>query len=205
MYIHVCHGHYIHVTKNGGLPGTYNYSTLILHFFVQLLYRTSQSEKLKSRVIPPGSYQRIIKNLSKNTSMDRIGRVVYKSCLKESVNKSIFTEVKKECSLLCSRKDASILRNISSDNLATFSIDNLNAEIQNKAPLLHGILHHAVKGSNIGTVVATAVALKFRNNQMSAFHHILAQILDRGGATDEVYFHVYMFTVSHHIASQCYI
>lgn len=61
----------------------------------------------------------------------------------------------------------------------------MNVEIQKRAPLLHGILQHVVKGSDLGTVVTGAIALKFRNKHLSAFHHVVAQILDHGGATDE--------------------
>lgn len=89
---------------------------------------------------------------------------------------------------MCSKKLHSVLRDFSSENVSTFSLDKLNIEIQKKAPLLHGVLQHYVKGSILGTVVTAAVALKFRNNQLSALHHIVAQILDKGGATDEVGF-----------------
>lgn len=74
-------------------------------------------------------------------------------------------------------------------------MENLNSEIQKKAPLLHGILQNAVKGSMLGTVITAAVVLKFRNPQMSAIHHILAQILDRGGTTDEVYMYILIFNI----------
>jgi hypothetical protein len=47
-----------------------------------------------------------------------------------------------------------------------------------------------VKGSLKGTTITAAIALKFRNLHMSSFHHVVAQILDHGGATDEV--HVYV-------------
>lgn len=82
----------------------------------------------------------------------------------------------------------SLPRNYSSENVATFSASTLNVEIQKRAPLLHGILQHVVKGSDLGTVVTGAIALKFRNKHLSAFHHVVAQILDHGGATDEVFF-----------------
>ncbi|VDI74704.1 Hypothetical predicted protein [Mytilus galloprovincialis] len=120
-------------------------------YFLLAKQRTSGSEKIKSRIIPPGNYQSIVKNISHDSSKDRIGRIIYKSLLKESVNKSIFTEVNKECNILCARKDASALRNCSSDHIATFSMENLNSEIQKKAPLLHGIFQNAVKGSMLGT------------------------------------------------------
>lgn len=146
------------------------------------------ANKIKSRVIPRGDFQRIVKSVSQHSSKDRIGRLIYKSSLKDSVNKCVYNEVNKECMNLCSRKDISMLRNCSSENLATFSSSTLNVEIQKRAPLLHGILQHVVKGSDLGTVVTGAIALKFRNKHLSAFHHVVAQILDHGGATDEVFF-----------------
>ena len=59
----------------------------------------------------------------------------------------------------------------------------MNSEIQQKAPLLHGILKH-LKNSTLGTVMTASVALKFRNNQLSALYYIVAQILDKGGASN---------------------
>jgi hypothetical protein len=53
-----------------------------------------------------------------------------------------------------------VLRKCSSDHLATFSLNTLNAEIQTwqmRAPLLHGILRQAVKGSELGTCHCTEV------------------------------------------------
>lgn len=151
-----------------------------------MLYRTTKCEKVKSRIIPLGHCQKIVKTLTNNSSCDRIGRIIYKTPLKAAVNKAVFSEVEKDCAAMCSKKFPSVLRDFSSENVATFSLDKLNIEIQKKAPLLHGVLQHSVKGSILGTVVTAAVALKFRINQLSALHHIVAQILDKGGATDEV-------------------
>ena len=41
-----------------------------------------------------------------------------------------------------------------------------------------------VDGSNLA--IAASVLLKNRNSQMSAIHHVIGQMLDHGGATDEV-------------------
>jgi hypothetical protein len=57
-------------------------------------------------------------------------QTVYKSSLKESMYQCIYKEVEKECIKICSRKDISVLRKCSSDHLATFSLNTLNAEIQ---------------------------------------------------------------------------
>ena len=71
--------------------------------------------------------------------------------------------------------------------MSTFSIEKMNSEIQQKAPLLHSVLQHSVKNSTLGTIMTASVALKFRNHQLSAMHRIVAQILVKGAATDEVW------------------
>ena len=109
--------------------------------------------------------------------------------MKESINKCIVKEVIKESNALCAKNNNSVLRNIKSENLAKFKLESLYLELQN-APLIHDILNAIVKGSLKGTTITAAIALKFRNLHMSSFHHVVAQILDHGGATDEV--HVYV-------------
>lgn len=145
------------------------------------------SNKIKSRGIPQGDFQRIVKSVSEHSSKEKIGRLIYKSSLKDSVNKCVYNEANKECMNLCSRKDMSLPRNYSSENVASFSASALNVEIQKRAPLLHGILQHVVQGSDLETVVTGAIALKFHSKHLSAFHHVVAHILDHGGATDEVF------------------
>lgn len=55
------------------------------------------ANKIKSRVIPRGDFQRIVKSVSQHSSKDRIGRLIYKSSLKDSVNKCVYNEANKEC------------------------------------------------------------------------------------------------------------
>ena len=50
--------------------------------------------------------------------------------------------------------------------------------------------------------VAVAVILFARNNHLSAFHHALGQILDQGGATDEVW---EMAAFLHHISEAAFL
>lgn len=135
------------------------------------------SNKIKSRGIPQGDFQRIVKSVSQHSSKEKIGRLIYKSSLKDSVNKCVYNEANKECMNLSLRQETA----------ATFSASTLNVEIQKRAPLLHGILQHVVQGSNLETVVTGAIALKFHSKHLSAFHHVVAHILDHGGATDEVF------------------
>lgn len=83
-------------------------------------------------------------------------------------------------------KTKSILRQIKCDSLANFSMDLFNQELQVQAPLTYKIISTLVKDSEVGTSVGSAVLLNFRNKHMSSLHHIIAQVLDRGGATNEV-------------------
>lgn len=63
------------------------------------------------------------------------------------------------------------------------------SEIRLNSPLMYSIFNKIVKGSTIGTAVTAAVALRFRNKHMSLIHHVVSQIVDHGGATDEVHIH----------------
>ena len=103
-----------------------------------------------------------------------------------SLQKFFVKEIKKEANMLCSKTNPSLLRNISSDNLAKFKFETLKSELQIHSPLTFGVLNEVVKGSATGVAVSAAVALHFRNMHMSSLHHIVSQILDHGGATDEV-------------------
>jgi hypothetical protein len=133
--------------------------------------------------VPKGYFQDIVKNISKNCNKDRISHTIYKSSLKESINKCIVKEVIKESNALCAKHNNSVLRNIKSEYLAKFKLKNLHLEHPNYAPLIHDIFKESLKG----TTITEAIALKFRNLHMSSFHHVVAQILDHGGATDGVH------------------
>ena len=154
------------------------------------MYRTRTDQLLRTDVVPKEYFQNIVKHISKNCNKDRISRTIYKSSLKESINKCIVKEVIKESNALCAKNNKYVLRSIQSENLAKFKLESLHLELQNYAPLIHDILNAIVNGSLKGTTITAAIALKFRNLHMSSFHHVVAQILVHGGATDEV--HVYV-------------
>lgn len=81
----------------------------------------------------------------------------------------------------------------SSDSKA-FQLDSLIAELHEKAPLFLSLLNTVTKNDPSRTAVAAAILLKARNAHLSEFHHTVGQILDLGGATDEVY-HVHLYTI----------
>lgn len=151
------------------------------------MYRAKKGDTVRSKLVPQGHFQGIVNNISNSSSNDKISRKIYKSSLKKSINKCILKEIKKESKTLCAKNTISSLRQISSQHLATFRFDTLASELQQKSPLLYSILHEVMNGSIRGIAVTAAVALKFRNIHMTSFHHIVGQILDHGGATDEVH------------------
>lgn len=67
------------------------------------------------------------------TSIDIFANLSTHFYLKIQWNKCVYMEVDKECMNLCSRKYISMLRNLSSKNMATFSASILSAKRQNKS------------------------------------------------------------------------
>ncbi|KAK3098281.1 hypothetical protein FSP39_017934 [Pinctada imbricata] len=96
-------------------------------------------------------------------------------------------ELKREISYLTSTTNLSLLRRSESRCLATFSFDKVNEEVKLFAPLFHKMVSTITKESCIGTAVTSFIALKSANicTHMSAFQHVIGQVLDHGGATDE--------------------
>lgn len=107
--------------------------------------------------------------------------------LKCGLQKCVLKELDDECKKLCQVKSKSVLRNTSPKNLESFSFKRIIEELQMYAPLLLETLTSVKNRTNQNRhAVAAAIILKNRNIHMSAFHHVVSQILDHGGATDEV-------------------
>lgn len=109
----------------------------------------------------------------------------FEPCTKDVINNHIMTELKQEIGKLTSSVNRFLLRQIDSKSLATFSIDRVNEEIQIWAPLFHQCMLTLSNNNLMGAIVAACVMLKYNNKHMSALQHIIGQILDHGGATDD--------------------
>ncbi|XP_062574184.1 uncharacterized protein LOC134236019 isoform X2 [Saccostrea cucullata] len=152
---------------------------------IKVVYRGTK-EKVKSKLIPSGDYQKIIKCMSKGESHKKVSEVIYNSSLKEKVLNCVVKDVRKELSKLSSTKTASFLRKTSSDELATMNFETLNLELQLHSQVLYKIISGFYNDSNpMAVAVIAAIVQKQRNMHMSAFHHAVSQVLDNGGATDE--------------------
>jgi hypothetical protein len=107
--------------------------------------------------------------------------------LRSVLQKCVLKELENQCKKLCQVKSKSVLRNISPKNLESFSFKTIIDELRMYAPLLLDTLSSVMDHSEQNKLaVAAAILLKNRNIHMSAVHHLVGQILDHGGATDEV-------------------
>jgi hypothetical protein len=142
---------------------------------------------VKSKVIPAGYLQSIVRCISKGACNQKTSYVIYHSVLKNNIHDCVIKELKKELNNLSSTKTVSYLRKTSSDKLATINFQSWNLELQLHSPSLHKMLSGLFTPHNpVAVAVIAAIIQKNRVMHMSAFHHAVTQVLDNGGATDEV-------------------
>lgn len=100
----------------------------------------------------------------------------------------VLKELEDQYKTLCQvKKNNSVLRNISPKNLESLSFKSIINDCQLYAPLLLETLACVMnRPTENKLAVAVALLLRIRNTHMSAIHHVIGQILDHGGATDEV-------------------
>lgn len=107
--------------------------------------------------------------------------------MQECIVKHILKLINTECMNMCKVKDPSILRNTEVDHLTTLNFPKISFELQLKAPTWTHILKSCVKRTDdeVALCVLSSLILQYRNDKISRLH-VVGQILDRGGATDEV-------------------
>ncbi|KAK3084067.1 hypothetical protein FSP39_007625 [Pinctada imbricata] len=150
---------------------------------IQVLYQTKG--KTNSRIVKDADTVKLVKALSKGMSKQNIAKMVINSKLKDEISKCVFKEINKELETLISPKSICVLRGVSSDKIAVFRFKTLLFEVQLHAPILYKCLSMTLKDSPVGMAMTAAIILKKRNMHMSSFHHIVSQILDHGGTSDE--------------------
>lgn len=157
---------------------------------IKVVFR-GKKESVKSKVIPAGVYQDIIRGMTRGESHQReshqrVSQLLYNSSLKENILNSVLKDLKKELSKLSSTKTGSCLRRTSSDDLATVNFETWNLEFQLFSPVLFKIISGVFDDQkSVAVAMISAIIQKQKNMHMSAFHHAVSQVLDNGGATDE--------------------
>ncbi|XP_056019475.1 uncharacterized protein LOC130054274 [Ostrea edulis] len=150
---------------------------------IKVLFNTGK--QIKSRLVKDAELKRVVKAISNGQPKRKIAMIAYNSFLKEEFISCVISDIKKDITKLVSKKANCCLRSTKCDNLSNFKFDRLLFEIQLHAPILYKTLSHSLKDSHVGIAVTTAIITRNKNMHMSALHHIVAQILDHSGTTDE--------------------
>ena len=119
--------------------------------------------------------------------------------MQEHIVNDILKLINAECINMCKVKDPSILRNTGADHLTSLNFRRISFELHLKAPTLTQFLNCCIKKADneVALRILSSLILRYRNDKISQLHHVIGQILDRGGATDEVsymrwFFFIYM-------------
>lgn len=108
--------------------------------------------------------------------------------MQECIVKHILKLINTKCMNMCKVKDPSIYRNTEVDHLTTLNFPKIAFELQLKELTLTHILKICVKRTDneVALCFLSSLILRYRNDKISRLHHVVGQILDRGGATDGV-------------------
>lgn len=147
-----------------------------------------KDKKVRARIVKEAVWTSLLKSLVRGDKSKALATKILKiPSVRQSLLELVMKEVNVECKNLCGIKRKSMLRSVSGNDLSEFSYGAFLKELHTDAPLLCNFLETVIrKQDQITFAVAAAVLLKNRNIHMSAIHHIIGQILDYGGATDEV-------------------
>lgn len=107
--------------------------------------------------------------------------------VREKVAKVLSKCVKEECKLLCSKNNSLILRGSTTEDIHSTDFLKIANELKETAPVCSQMLKDTMNTTKpVGLVSSAAVILHHRNHNMSLFRHVVGQLLDYGGATNEV-------------------
>ncbi|XP_062592841.1 uncharacterized protein LOC134254335 [Saccostrea cucullata] len=128
-------------------------------------FRGRQDEKVRTRIIKDGIWHSVVKSIVRGDKGNSISKKLYSiESLKTGLQKCVLKELENQCKTLCKVNSKSVLRNISSKNLESFSFGSLIQECQMYAPLLLETLTCVMNQPNENKVaVAAGILLRNRN------------------------------------------
>ena len=151
-----------------------------------------------------GQWKGVLKSILRGDKCKTIAKKIFSIASQRKDLCLLVTELAvKESRNICKLNNRSILRQVSGDNLCNVDAKKIVEEFKSRCSILHGLLSSVMGNASVlRQAVAVAVILFARNNHLSAFHHALGQILDQGGATDEVW---EMADFLHHISEAAFL
>ena len=95
--------------------------------------------------------------------------------------------IDKECQSLCHQRNGFILWKTSPEEWKKFSLHNLKKELEQRAPFMFSMIC-TMSGQQINhACAAAAIALRGRENHLSAFAYYINSVLQYGGAKKAVF------------------
>ena len=145
----------------------------------------------------PKDLHRLGKALARGSSLKAVADAVMECPgLKKAVEDRVCSDVTKECKNLCSKRNPSLLRTASKDNILHFSWHAVGEELKGRAPLFHRLLlasadpKATIQGNdperNPGICTAAAILLKNRDKAMSWVPYVISTILKVGRTSKRV-------------------
>lgn len=173
------------------------YWCVINQFQVQV---RSATEKLRTRIVKEKGLYAVLVGIVRGQQPSVLAkRFCNVPQMQEHIVNNILKHINAECINMCKVKDPSILRNTGADHLTSLNFRRISFELHLKAPTLTQFLKCCIKRADneLALCVLSSLILRYRNDKISQLHHVIGQILDRGGATDEVsymrwFFFIYM-------------
>lgn len=142
---------------------------------------------MRARIIN-GQWKSVVKSILRGENSKVLAKKIFAI---DSIKKDLCLLVSKlaatETKDICRPSRRSVLRQVSGKELCSFDVKDFIEELKSKCSVLHGLLGSIMGESTLlRQAVAAGVIIFARNNHMSRIHHVVGQVLDQGGATDEV-------------------
>lgn len=150
-----------------------------------MTFRNTDKTRVQSKLVKEHDIKEIVKSLAKGNSLAKISKKLMNSNLRDFIQNETLKALQSNCKAIGKN---SLMLECSSHHLQNFKFQSLNVQVQTCAPFLYKIIDCLTKHNEILNVVIISLLLRARNIQMSRLHHIITQVLDHGGATDEVNF-----------------
>lgn len=118
--------------------------------------------------------------------------------VREKAAKVLSKCVKEECKLHCGKNNPLILRGNTTEDIHSTDFLKIANEVKEKAPVFSQKLKDTTNTTKpVALVSSAAVILHHRNHNMSLIRHVVGQLLDYGGATDDVCAFIQLFLLVH--------
>uniref|UniRef100_A0A8C6UX00 TERF1-interacting nuclear factor 2 N-terminal domain-containing protein n=1 Tax=Neogobius melanostomus TaxID=47308 RepID=A0A8C6UX00_9GOBI len=107
--------------------------------------------------------------------------------LQEELKHGVINLIRKECEVLCSRKNDFILWKSKPADLKSFSFKSLRDDLHRLAPFLFSIFNCISNNNNLAASTAAAIAIRGRQPRLAALSYWINTILQYGGAKKSVF------------------